>query len=88
VRECLSYAKRRASEHQERLTDPLETGSLEDACIDQPTHPTVALERVRIVIEAADGREGPASVVLPLLDLALAIFNAGAEAVEIVAKAF
>jgi hypothetical protein len=46
------------------------------------------LNGFEIVIEAADGREGPASVELPLLDLAVAIFNAGAEAVEIVATRF
>jgi hypothetical protein len=81
-----SRAARGGSE-QERLADSVEGSGLEHACIDEPVHPAVAAERVRVVVEAADGSERPAAAGYPLLDLAVAIFNAGAEAVEIVAKA-
>src|SRR3954466_11937035 len=77
----------RRSEQQERLADAPECGGLEHAGIDEPGHPAEAAARIRVVVEAADRCEAPAAAKVPLLDLVVPIFDVGAEAVEIVAKA-
>jgi hypothetical protein len=76
----------RESERQQRFAGAVEAASLEDARVNQSAEPAVATEWIDVVVEAANGREDPAVVEIPFLDLVVWPFDVGAEAAEIFAE--
>jgi hypothetical protein len=65
----------------------VEAARLEHLRVGEPAQPAVAAQRIRVIVEVAEGGKRLCPVEVPLLDLVMGTFDVGAKAVEIFAKA-